>query len=773
MNIKEGFIICNTETKKYILSNTRDIKNYMFLSFEELKEKLSFSVDSRAILKLMQKYNFSYSLAKEYINALKKIEDKHYGNVKLDSVVSVYRFLLKEDLIKKDELFLHKLKQFPVTFVNPTRLKEYYSLKTLVEKYTSVYEYSPTSSNSRAIVYEFKTIEDEALFIFNNIKKLLIKGVNPSSIHLVNLNDDYIFLFKRLADNYDISINFSPVKNILSANIIKNFLSKCRTSKTFLEALEGIDSKNPLYPTIVDTINKYSLINLDPSTCIEFLKGSFKESSFKPIKYKNAIEITNINSLVSSDDYVFYLNFNLGSAPQIYKEEGFLNDNDLSILNYSPSYEKTILAEDDIKAFVKRTNNLTITYKLAQKTNSFIPSLLIEKLGLEVKHYDNEYGYSNVEDDLLLAAAYDNYLKYGFIDENLKKYGLNNIRYKEYDHKYKQIPAEIIDKHFSSKQLKLAYSNVKLYFNCPFSYYADRILNLNDFKPQMAARLGTYAHAVLEDSYKENFDFNESILRNKLEYYTDAKDEFFFRQMESVIGNLLQFNKAHEEDSLLDQVKTEEHITIVKTDYLFEGYIDKLMYKIDGNDVYACIVDYKTGQDTSSLDNIEDGLNLQLPSYMYLLANYPPFEGLNLHILGIYLQKVNIVIFDKKSSVESQIEKQFKLDGFTVADIGLIKMLDPTFEKSTYIKSMMLTKSGFGRYAKVYQPNNQEVIINMVDSLISKAAQDIKKGKFNIAPKQINNKNVSCTFCKYKDICFYDYNDLVPLASKPFGKDGK
>ena len=183
------------------------------------------------------------------------------------------------------------------------------------------------------------------------------------------------------------------------------------------------------------------------------------------------------------------------------------------------------------------------------------------------------------------------------------------------------------------------------------------------------------------------------------------------------------------------------------------------------------IIDYKTGKDVVSLDNIADGFHLQLPSYMYLLANYEPFKDLNLHIIGIYLQKVNIVIFDHKSSVADQLNKNFMLEGFTVADPTLIELFDPTYQSSTYIKSLGLTKDGFRCYSKVFASKQQDEIIKMVDNLIEKAASNILNGEFKIAPKIINGQNESCTFCKYKDICFYTYEDVVELEHKPFRKE--
>ena len=51
------------------------------------------------------------------------------------------------------------------------------------------------------------------------------------------------------------------------------------------------------------------------------------------------------------------------------------------------------------------------------------------------------------------------------------------------------------------------------------------------------------------------------------------------------------------------------------------------MYTQIDDEIYAVLIDYKTGKDVLSLDNVEDGFHLQLPAYMYLLSCYEPFQG--------------------------------------------------------------------------------------------------------------------------------------------------
>lgn len=774
MKLNQGFIICNASMKEKILRETSTIQNYIFLTLEELKRKLTFSVKPNATYQLMKHYGFSYSLSLEYIQAVGWIEDKSYSNPKLDSIVSVYHFLKQENLLLFDDLFLFRLKQFPVTFIDPEPTKEYQKIKEFTQKYTEVYEVFPPSNKYTPMVYEFKTIFDEALFVMNQIKANLRKGTSLNQIYIVHSDKNYETIFKRLSQSYGISMEFDSYQNISSAGIVKKFLKECLSQNHFQEVINQLDSSDPLYTTLIHILNDNDLIQEEPKACIPFLKAILKQTNYPKKTYVEAIHFHQEELVFDEKNIVFYVGFNLGASPKIYKEQGFLTDQDLEQLHLSTSTEKNTLAYERLKKWITETPNLKMSYKKEAQTESFFPSLLIRDLNLKViQNPKIEYGYSKLEDELRLVGLYDLYTKYRQWHEDLNEYGIGDALYKTYDHSYKPISKSLLDEHFVKKPLKLAYSNVKLFFACPFSYFADRILGLNEFKPQMAARMGTFSHAVLEDSYNPDFDFQKSVEFHTKENAVDSKDEFFFGQMTTVLENLLSFNRSHEMISELKTVEREAHIEIVKEEYTFEGFIDKLMYVIKDNEVYAAIIDYKTGADVVSLDNIEDGFHLQLPSYMYLLSKYPQFKDMKLHIIGIYLQKVNIVIFDHKSDIDVQMAKKFMLEGYSVSNFELLKMLDPTYAHSTYIKSLGLGKDGFLKYSKIFLESDQDKIIDMVDHLLNCASSDIHSGNFTIAPKMIRGKNESCTFCKYKDICFMDFKDVVELTHKPFGKGGE
>lgn len=769
---KEGFIICDNETKQQILKNQKDFKNYMFLTYQELKNKLTFTIDKKAIIKIMDKYKVNYFMAKEYLDAVKLIENKTYNIPKLDSLVSIYKYLEENNLIIRDKFFKIRLSNCPLTFINPNHNKDYEKVKNEVSKHTTVYEIN--SFNKRLYipdVYEFNTILDEASFIFNKIIDLVNQGVSLNNIYIIN-NEEYRYIFKRLARNYQVSVNFNSNENILSSNIVKDFINECYYKETFKEVLESLNDSDPLFSKIVSVINNYGLTNLKPVTCIELLKCVFKEIKYPAIKYVEAVNFISNKAILNEDEYVFYPGFNLGTIPRIYKEEAFLNDKLLELLDGNPSYINNQNEKESTINFITLNKNVYITYKKMNGTKKVEPSLLIEELGLKSLKPNIELGYSKIEDDLRLTGHYDKLIKYNESNELLDKYGIQDVSYKTYNHKFKGVDKGLIDKRYSERKLNLSYSSMKLFYQCPFYFFAEKVLDLGEYETTLATRLGTYSHAVLERSYQDDFDFEGVVEEEISKNAVDSKDVFFFNQMKSFLANTISYNKEFESKTIFTNYDLEKNIKLDFNTFTFEGFIDKVMYHIDGYDAYAVIIDYKTGSDVATLDNIEYGLNLQLPVYMLLLKNNELFKGKNLHIIGFYLQKVKIVLFNDKKDIDSQIRDNLKLQGFTVRDIKLINMFDPGFEKSEYIKSLSTLKDGgFGRYAKLFEKEDQDKIINLTNDLIVKAGSSILNGEYKIEPKKIDGKNISCTFCKYKDLCYMSYEDELDLPKKPFKEE--
>ncbi len=771
MEILEGFVICDAHKKEEIIRTSNSFKNYKFLTLSNLIDKIYGYCDKRSVFSLMDKYELSYELSKDYLAYIPYIEEKTYNDFKLDSFVSIKRYLIQNGLFHKDELFLHHLKQFPVSFIDIYETPQIQHLKKVISNYTKVYTINTKDILYQPSVYCFESSYEEIRYVCNQITELLSSGISLNQIYIANIDKEYAFLLERMAKHYSFAIDLPQIKNIVLLPIVQKFLDLSDKYDSYRDIFDELDATSEYYTILFNLIVDYELEDEKPKKYKKFFYEEFKRIGFKKEKYESMIS-TAMKDSYTDNDYVFFVGLNLGSAPKIYKDDTFLNDEELERLELATSTIKNNVAKNKLKEILLKTKHMYISYPKYKESEECLPSNIIEEFNLKVEEKKDSFGYSKIEDDLKFGISYTQYVKYKVVKDDLLNYDLSHLKFQEFDNKFKPINPDILKERFNNHPLKMAYSNIKTYFACPFSYYADRILGLNEFKPNMAARLGTFSHAVLEDSYQCDFDFKKSIIKNTNEIAQDSKDKFYFSVMEEVLKCLIEYNKDHENASMLTTIERETHIEYVEDDFIFEGYIDKLLYTEIQDEIYAAIIDYKTGKDIISLDNVEDGFHLQLPSYMFLLSKYEKFKNKKVHILGIYLQKVNIIALDNTEDILSQRIKHFKLQGYSIKDQKLLHMLDPNFEKSTYIMGLSTLKSGeFSRYAKLITEEEQKELIVLVDKLIHQANQDIRLGKFAIEPKRIQQKNESCLFCKYKDICYMKYEDIKELEYKHYPKD--
>ena len=313
-------------------------------------------------------------------------------------------------------------------------------------------------------------------------------------------------------------------------------------------------------------------------------------------------------------------------------------------------------------------------------------------------------------------------------------------------------------------KINLSYSSMNNYYLCAFRFYIENVLKLDPFTDTFAAFLGNLFHDCLSKMYEDGFDLKSNYEAYLSKKELNAKEKFFCEKLYTNLEFIIRTIRFQEGYSKYNKVLTEKHISVDKSSKLkinFLGFVDKIKYLEEDNGRWlVAIIDYKTGSVETTLDNINYGLHLQLPVYIYLTKN-----GLhkNIKITGFYLQKILNNSSVDCDDVEEDLRKKLKLDGFTIDDEDLINKFDSSYENSEVIKGMSVTSKGFSRYAKLVSSENIEKISSLVDEKIDEVVGSIDNVNFDINPKRINGELVGCQFCNFKDVCFRKEEDIVDL----------
>jgi ATP-dependent helicase/nuclease subunit B len=308
---------------------------------------------------------------------------------------------------------------------------------------------------------------------------------------------------------------------------------------------------------------------------------------------------------------------------------------------------------------------------------------------------------------------------------------------------------------FSRKEFSV--TEMETFSKCPFQYFAKNILKISAEKEPSekieSIELGNYLHKIFFEFYSElrekgiemancdvstfnlakeilfkiadkiipnelkNSDFGfyeiekvfglngnecDSILMRFLEYAREENPDFKPSYFEVGFGNV-KYNLTDEILSNTEPVKIDE----IK----LKGKIDRIDLGIPTDENKIRIVDYKLGGKKPGLNDIKDGIALQLPVYAFVAKS-------------LLLQKFN---------------ENYEID-------------------SLKIFSLKYSQKEFGQVDFISEKKsemNVDDLIKLALDKIKENVNEIKEGKF-VLTKLDNYKERTCKFCDFKTVCRID-----------------
>ena len=719
-------LICPSDIKEKILANNKSLVDISFMTLEEYKKRYYFDYDYHTVKYLMNTYGYTLNNAKEIIESLYFVEDKDYPNNKLNDLAKIKKELLEKNLLILDPLFNKHNKDTIVYGYGDIRLNDAKVLKgTIVDKHYDI--------------YEFDIIESELEYVYESIFELLENGIDINNIYIV-ADNEYENYFKRYNSYYDFKVNYPSDNSLYGTEAAKKFLEdiELKDRETIYNELTNKD--------LVNILNKY----LDLNEAHDFIVEDLKHIKLNK-KYKDVVQVVSNNYLFSDFDYVFYLGFN-DKVPAYKKDNEYLDNEMCRLLGIDDTNDKNRIIKENLICNLSNIKNLSLSYSKNSPFNKYERQMLFSDVNYIT--YTNKYLHSDRANKNRYGELLDNLDKYGEHNDDLDSmystYDRNN--YGDYDNSYKNF-------NVGKETVELSYSSMQSYYECAFKYYLDNILRPDDSDATFFTTIGTIAHNVLQEMVLDNTkDFDE--LWDNQVTFTSAKELYFNKKIKEEIREDFNIILKQKELSYFDDVECEKSIRLQLADKIFfKGKIDKILKCKDN----LCIVDYKTGNTKIEDKYFEFGLNLQLPSYLYLLQEDPS------KIIGFYLQHLVApkYVYDEKKDIETQKNEDMKLTGFTSSDISRINILEDLDGKSNVVSKLAITKNGeLSKNSKVISDEDMKDMIKLVEDKILEASTSILNNDFSINPKVIDNKNVSCTYCRYKDICYKRIKDYAYYETK-------
>jgi len=754
------------------ISNYSNLLNIKIISREEFIERSTFSYSEDAILFLMDKYKYDSNVCKILLENMRYVDSDSYSSNKLNKLFSLKKELIDLGLLKVDHLF------FSYLINKNIYVHGYLYIDNLFKKYLDLYSYSVISYNPKNInnrvVFEAGTIEEEVDFVLNKIGDLLSSGIDINKIKIVNYSDKYTNVFNKLSKFYNIPIEDKGF-SIYSTDIVRDYLDKLKKCKSFSETITYIKNKYTdedsikIINNLISISNKYNVYDYSFNSIYSLINNDLRNTKIVLNNLVNQVSFGDLNSFIYDEDfYIFLIGFNQNELPKLYKDEDYISDEEKPLVSLESTSLKNRLEKDEVMYFINNTSNLVISYPLKHLSNNYYPSNLIMENNFVVEKVSlSNNNYSSIYSKVKLTKYLDDFIKYGTISNDLSSYYSNfEIDYLNYDNKFSGIEKSSLLSKLNNKLL-LSYSSINTYNKCSFRYYLDNILKINKYEETFSIKVGNLFHELLSKCFDSCFDLDKEwdLCLSKLDL--SNKDKVLLVKLKEELVLIIKFIKNLHNETYLTDKKMEEKIYINKSrdiDISFMGIIDKCMYREkDGEDLVA-IVDYKTGNPDINLCNVAYGIDMQLPIYWYLVKKGNWFN--NPKFVGFYLEKIlhGELKRDKSRDYESTKLDNLKLVGYSTYNKVRLERFDPTYENSSFIKSMKVKNDGeFYHYTKVLSDDVLDMLVDYIDKIIEENITDILNGDFNINPKQIGMDLVGCKYCKYKDICYTKTEDIVKL----------
>lgn len=333
-----------------------------------------------------------------------------------------------------------------------------------------------------------------------------------------------------------------------------------------------------------------------------------------------------------------------------------------------------------------------------------------------------------------------------------------------------------------TQNLKLSYSGVEEYVNCPFKFFLDKGLRLSKTEPVEfnPANIGNFIHKGLERLLCDGYDIpamDETALKSVI---SKISDDYYQNELADCKGRSKRFDylfsrarKAFENAALnvAQEIKSSEFrpfdFEVEISDYaeparLSNGYTLTVTGSIDRVDMadangrrLAKIVDYKSGNQTFSLKHIYNGLSMQLPIYAGAIrSKYKDVDICAVYYLKVGIPKVELSARPISDSMYAdKIFNCYERDG--VFESGVTNLLDNNDRFFKNIKRDRMIDSA-----------DMDALIDFSMKRMRETGEGIVSGNTKINPIRDGNTD-SCKYCDFSGICKVKDENARALSDPP------
>lgn len=515
---------------------------------------------------------------------------------------------------------------------------------------------------------------------------------------------------------------------------------------------------------------------------------------------------------------VFVVGANEGEFPQSVNSSGLLSEsNRVTLINNKfklYSYGETLNAQETYFAYMamaSATDKVFVSYRTGAE-ESVESSIVtgIKQVFTELKEERNNENF-DLEHLETKENAFEilvsNYQENSENIASLKEYFKNCSDYEDrltatqkvVDNADINIENKEIATDLFKKDMYLSASRVEDYYNCAFRYFCKYGIGAMPRRKVELNRMqsGIVIHHVLETIIKElgkeklvnSTDedlkkYVKKIIKEYFESITNSSEDISQRTKQSFL-NLAEMAtyvviRLRDEFSVSDfepkafemEISKSDGEDIVKSPVIMlsdggsiqlKGSIDRVdTFEKDGVK-YVRVVDYKTGAKKFELNDIINGLNLQMFIYLFTLCRSEnKLSGVEAGVLYMHASRNTYSLIRNSSddTVNSKDDKLFLMSGVVLDDEGHNIAENMEHELNGKYIPVVAGEDGIivGDLVSIADMGR---IATKIDNLIKDMGISLHNGCINQNPIESENHTLACTYCDYSDVCINRREILV------------
>lgn len=510
------------------------------------------------------------------------------------------------------------------------------------------------------------------------------------------------------------------------------------------------------------------------------------------------------HSRLAEPKELYIVGCNQGLLPMPVSDKGLIGDGERRLLAEKELPCNATLQQNTLQgqyrfyaALFSATEGLTFSYSAFQMNGeALLPSVYIRKVAaltdcVPLLREDMAlYDFALTPDGARELIGYEPALGEGILAE----LGEKALPPRQKDDRL----SETVVQGLFGDRLRLSYSQISLYQNCPFHYFMEKTMGIRALTPITfdAANIGTFVHYGMERLMKqlreEEFDYsayNKERIQQfgeqfATEYLEDQLKDFnrsnrfsalyrrmtalFCRVAENVLGELEagRYVPYGEEVSL-------SGVSVPlsggrKADLI--GSVDRVdTYEVDGA-TYLKVTDYKTGSRTFDMKGITNKDGVQLPIYLYGLMKSGKWEDPRPGA-ACYMEARQPAFRQQMAAedLEQAISDFYKRDGAYNRDPLALQGLDGA-AGSQYFKIRYNKDGSFSKGCKVYEPALMGEMVEHMETVIKDTAEGIFGGNTAVLPLKGKTQD-ACRYCDFAAVCGFDAgkDPRKEYSEEPYG----